>query len=92
MGLTPVRKSRGRRVGNLYSLAGIYTQYGALLSSMYGIASMRGPLIGGASADHRTWHLCFYMNLPLGDVVLLEITSFSTRVAGHPAAVSLPRG
>lgn len=38
--------------------------YIALLTSMFGVSAIVGPLIGGALTDNLSWRWCFWINLP----------------------------
>lgn len=59
----------------------------ASYSSMYGVAAVAAPLIGGAFTTKATWRWCFYLNLPFGVITILAVTLFF-HPPGKPLAVS----
>ncbi|KAG9247318.1 major facilitator superfamily domain-containing protein [Calycina marina] len=50
--------------------------YIAALSSMFGISSVIGPLLGGAFTDNIGWRWCFWINLPFGAISLVAVYFF----------------
>ncbi|RYP77684.1 hypothetical protein DL771_001052 [Monosporascus sp. 5C6A] len=57
--------------------------YTGTVSSAFAIASVVGPVLGGALTEHATWRWCFYINLPVGGFTALLFFPFFHI---HPAA------
>ncbi|KAK6215213.1 MFS transporter [Colletotrichum tabaci] len=48
--------------------------FAGLFGAAYAIASVIGPIIGGAITQRASWRWCFYFNLPIGAVVFAVVT------------------
>src|SRR5487761_1509901 len=55
-------------------------RYQGVFGSVFGVASVLGPLIGGFLVDNLSWRWVFYVNLPVGAIALVV------------AAAALPAG
>ncbi|MFN2463009.1 MAG: MDR family MFS transporter [Candidatus Dormibacteria bacterium] len=64
-------------------------KYTGLVAGMFGIASVIGPLVGGYLTDNVSWRAIFYVNLPIGAVVLavLYFTFPSLHFQGEKARI-----
>src|SRR5262245_47064019 len=52
-------------IGEIYTLAE-RTRMQAVFSSVWGVSSIAGPLVGGFITDTISWRWIFYLNLPIG--------------------------
>ncbi|CZS89902.1 related to aflatoxin efflux pump AFLT [Rhynchosporium graminicola] len=48
----------------------------AALSSMFGISSVVGPLLGGVLTDKVSWRWCFWINIPFGVISIAVVWFF----------------
>ncbi len=51
-------------------------KYQGLVGAVFGIAAIVGPLLGGFLTDSFSWHWIFYINIPLGILVIILFTFF----------------
>lgn len=66
-------------VGDIYPLEQRAKMQG-VFSSMWGLAAVVGPFIGGFIVDHFSWRWLFWLNLPFGILVIALVQSFFREV------------
>ncbi len=56
-------------IGELFGLERRARMQG-MISGVWGVASLLGPLLGGLLADHASWRWVFYINVPFGIIAM----------------------
>ena len=51
-------------------------KYMGIVTSVFGLSSIIGPLIGGLITDYLSWRWIFYINLPIGIAAVILILLF----------------
>ncbi|KAI1312185.1 MFS general substrate transporter [Xylaria venustula] len=47
-----------------------------IFGAVFGIASVVGPIVGGAFTTNLSWRWCFYINLPIGAIAVICLILF----------------
>ncbi len=51
-------------------------RYMGLIGSVFAVASVAGPLLGGAIVEQASWRWVFYVNMPVGAVALVVVALY----------------
>lgn len=55
-------------------------KYQGLIGGVFGISSVAGPLLGGWITDNFSWRWIFYVNIPLGVIAIIVLSSALPRI------------
>jgi EmrB/QacA subfamily drug resistance transporter len=62
-------------IGDLFPPA-VRGKYQGFMGAVFGISSIIGPMLGGYITDNLTWHWVFFVNVPLGLIVIVLFIFF----------------
>ena len=74
-------------IGDLYDVSGSAKIQG-LLSTIWGVASILGPFIGGVILLKLTWHWIFFVNIPFGLLGIFMISRYFHEEV-HPQKIKI---
>lgn len=66
-------------IGDIFSPAE-RGRWQGLNMSVYGIATIAGPLLGGWLTDNFSWRWVFYINIPIGIIAICVMTIFMPKI------------
>ncbi|KAI8586439.1 hypothetical protein BDZ88DRAFT_455004 [Geranomyces variabilis] len=81
----------GGMVGLSFIIIAQRGKYQGIVGSMFGIASIVGPIAGGFFTDHLTWRWCFFINLPIGAIAIATVFLFQSPPAKGSLRENLAR-
>ncbi|MEV4318926.1 MDR family MFS transporter [Actinocrispum sp. NPDC049592] len=58
-------------------------KYQGFVGSVFGVATVVGPLLGGLFVDHLSWRWAFYVNIPIG-LLVLAVAAFALPSVAAP--------
>ena len=85
----------GILVANAFAITGVISapekrgRNISIIASMFGLASIIGPALGGAITDLASWRWIFYINLPVGIAALILIARGLPREAARPGRTKI---
>jgi EmrB/QacA subfamily drug resistance transporter len=62
-------------IGDLFPPA-VRGKYQGFMSAVFGVSSIVGPMLGGYITDSLSWHWVFFVNIPLGILIILLFIFF----------------
>lgn len=67
-------------------------KYMGIVTSVFGLASIIGPLVGGLITDLLNWRWIFYINIPIGAVAILLVILFmpNFKTEGRKSKIDIP--
>ncbi|MGV3529551.1 MAG: DHA2 family efflux MFS transporter permease subunit [Flavisolibacter sp.] len=58
-------------------------KYQGMIGAVFGLSSVAGPLLGGWITDNTSWRWVFYVNIPIGALALVVLSSALPKIASH---------